>query len=54
MGDIERGRHAARILDVLPSAAGTLFGNSLTMVVKLQGDANDIVSLALEQTRHDR
>lgn len=52
MGDIERGRHTARILDVLAGAAGALLGHGLAMVVELQGDADDVVSLPLQEASH--
>ena len=50
----ERGRHAARIVDILTGAAGALAVRRFAVVVELQRDAHDIVALAGEQSRHHR
>ena len=45
---------AAGIVDVLSGAAGTAPPDSLAMVIKLQGDADDFAPLLLEQRSNDR
>ena len=54
MRDIERRRHAARIVDILPGAAGALAVRRLAMIVKLEGDAHDVIALAGQQAGNDR
>ncbi len=45
----------ARIVDVLPGAAGALAVGGRAMIVKLQRDADDVVALGLQQrSRHRR
>ena len=46
--------HAARVIDVLAGAAGALAVRGGAMVVKLQGDADDVIALGLEQRRGHR
>src|SRR5260370_42129728 len=47
-------RDRARVIDVLPGAAGALAVSRGTVVVELQRHADDIVALGLEQGRRDR
>ena len=54
MGNAERCRDAARIVDILPGAAGALAVRRLAMVVKLQGDADHVIALAGKQAGNDR
>jgi hypothetical protein len=49
MGDVERRCHPPCIVDILPGAAGALPVRCLAMIVKLQGDAHDVVALASQQ-----
>ena len=44
--------HTTRIVNVLPGAACANAMNGLAMIVKLQRDANDVVTGALHQPRH--
>jgi hypothetical protein len=53
VGDAEPVGDAARIVDVLAGAAGSTASDSLTMIIELQGDANDVEALLLEQRRND-
>ena len=41
-------------MDVLPRAAGALAMSGRAVVVKLQGDADDVVAFRLQQGGHDR
>src|SRR3546814_10435865 len=43
-----------RSVDVLPGAAGPLLRQRHAMVVELQGDADNLVALAVQQRRGDR
>ncbi|MNV07104.1 hypothetical protein D3C71_975200 [compost metagenome] len=52
MGDTERFADPARIVDILPGATGAGAVHSRTVVVKLEGNAEDIIALALEDTGH--
>ncbi len=54
VGNADALRHRAGVVDVLPGAAGALAVGRLAMVVELQGDADDVVALGLEQRRGDR
>ena len=47
MGDAESTRHAARVGDVAPRAAGSLAGCRRAMIVKLQRDADRFVARPL-------
>ncbi len=49
VGNAEGGRDAACIVNVLPGAAGALPPDRLAMIVKLQGDAHDVISRRLQQ-----
>ena len=42
------------VVDVLAGAAGALAVRRRAVIVKLQGDADDVVALALQQPGHDR
>ena len=44
----------ARVVDVLAGAAGALAVGGGAMVVELQGHADDVIALGLEQRRRDR
>ena len=46
--------HPRRIMNVAPRTAGALFGQGRAVVVKLQGDAHDVIALVLQHGRHDR
>src|SRR5262249_11430411 len=48
------GGDAARVVDVAAGAAGALAVGCLAVVVELQGDADDVVALGLEQRRRHR
>src|SRR3546814_4037451 len=52
--DAETLGHLAGIVDVLPGAAGPLLRQRHAMAVELQGDANNLVALAVQQRRGDR
>jgi hypothetical protein len=54
MRNTQRRRHPARIMDVLPGAAGTLAMGRLAMIVKLEGNADDVIALAGEQAGNNR
>jgi hypothetical protein len=54
MGNAERCRHAARVMDILPGATRALAMNGFAVVVKLEGHAHHFVTLAGKQARHDR
>ena len=54
MGDLERLRHAAGVLDVLPGAARPLPADRLAMVVELERDADHVIAFGLEQGRDHR
>ena len=53
MRDAEPRRHRAGVLNVLAGAAGALAMRRLAMVVELQGDADDVVTLLLQQGGDD-
>ena len=53
MGNADALRHRARVVDVLPGATGAGAMRGRAVVVELQGDADDIVALRLEQRRGD-
>ena len=54
MGDAEPVGDAAGVVDVLAGAAGAAPPDGLAVVVELQGDADDVVALLLEQRGDDR
>ncbi len=54
MGNADLLGDAARIMDVLPGAAGPGAVDGRAMVVELQRHADDVVALALQQGRHNR
>ena len=54
MRNADAFRDLAGIVDILPGAAGALAVGRSAMIVKLQGDADDIVAFGLQQGRHDR
>ena len=55
VGDAELVGHPARVVNVLAGAAGPAPPHGLAVVVELQGDADDVVPLLLEQgSRHRR
>ena len=53
MRNAECIRHAARIVNILPGAARTFFAHSHAMVVKLQGDADDLIPLMVQMRGND-
>ena len=54
MGDAEGFRNAPGVVDVLAGAAGAGAMDRGAVVVKLQGHADDVISLPLQDARHDR
>ena len=48
-----RGSDAARVVNVLAGAASAFPARRRAMIVELQGDADDVVALALQQRGHD-
>ena len=54
MGDAEARRDSAGVVDILPRAAGALAPGGGAVVVELQRHPDDVISLALEQSGHDR
>ena len=54
MGNAEPRRHVARVMNVLSGAAGALAVDRLAMVVKLQGDADHVVTFVGHQRGDDR
>src|SRR5689334_16391982 len=53
MGNLKLFGHAARILDVLSGAARPLPADRLSVIVKLKGNAHDIIALLLQESGHD-
>ena len=49
MRDAQRSGHAARVIDVLAGAAGAFAVDGGAVVVKLQGHADHVIALGLEQ-----
>ena len=49
-----RARNGASVIDILAGAAGPLAVGRCPVVVELQGDADDVVALGLEQGGRDR
>ena len=54
MRDVDRGRHATRIVQVVERAAAAERRLSVRLVVELHGQADDVVTLLGEQRRGDR
>ena len=54
MGDAEPFGDARGVVDVLPGAARSLAPQRRTMVVKLQGDADDLEAALGQQRRRHR
>ncbi len=54
MGKAHALGHAARVQNVLAGAAGALPLHGLAVIVKLQRDADDVISFAREHGRDDR
>ena len=54
MRDADALGDRARVMDVAPGAAGALAVGGGAVVVKLQGHADDVVALRLEQRGRDR
>jgi len=54
MGNAQTRSDIARIMNILSRAAGTFAMNGFAMIIKLQGHADDIIAVALEQRGHDR
>ncbi len=54
MRNADAGRDIARVVNILTGAAGTLAMGRGTMIVKLQGDANDVVAFCLQQRSRRR
>jgi len=46
--------HAARIVNVQPRTTGALFGQCSTMVIELQGDADDVIAFFGQHRRDNR
>ena len=53
MGDLKLVGHAAGILDVLSGAARPFPADRLSVIVKLEGNAHDVIALLLQESRHD-
>jgi hypothetical protein len=53
MGNADAIGRAAGIVDILPGAAGAFTADGITVVIKLQGDADDVAPLLLEQRGHN-
>src|SRR5439155_24130445 len=54
MRDAKPLGHVAGIVDILPGAAGALAVGGRTVVVKLQRNADDVITLGLQQRSRDR
>ncbi len=54
MRDAQTLGHLAGIMDILPGAAGALARDGGAVVVKLQRDADDLITLAGQQAGHHR
>ena len=54
MRDTERLGNTAGVVDVLAGAAGTCPVRRGAVIVKLQGDADDIIAFALQDAGNDR
>ena len=54
MRNADRLGDAAGVVDILAGAAGAGAVHGFAMVVELQGDADDVIALALQQRRHHR
>jgi hypothetical protein len=54
MRDADALGDAARVVDILASAAGALAVGRRAMIVELQGDADHVIALGLEQRGGDR
>ena len=54
MRDAEPVGDAARVVDILPGTAGSAPANRGAVIVELQGDADDLVPLLLEERSHHR
>ena len=52
--DADRRRDRAGVVDVLPGAAGALAVSCRAVVVELQGNADDVIALGLEQRGRHR
>ena len=53
MRQAQPGGDVARVVDVLPGAAGALAVDRGAMVVKLHGEADDVIALARQHRRDD-
>ena len=54
MGDADPRRDLAGIMDILPGTTGALAMHRRAMVVKLKGDADDVIALLLQQRGRHR
>jgi len=54
MRDADPFRDIARIVDVLPGAAGAFAMGGRTMIVELQRDADDVVTFGFQQRSRRR
>ena len=52
MRDAERFADPAGVIDILPCTAGTGAVHGCTVVVELKRDAEDVIALLLEDSRH--
>jgi hypothetical protein len=50
----DRFSDPARVMDILASATASLAADSGPVIVKLQGDSDDIMALPLQQSGNDR
>ena len=46
--------HPPRVMNIPPRTAGALLGQRRAMVIKLQGDAHDVIAFFSQHRRHDR
>ena len=54
MGDVDLRGDLSRVMNVLAGATGARPMRGGAMVVKLEGDADDVIALLLQQGGHDR
>ena len=54
MREPHRLGHPPRVVNVPPRTAGTLFRQRRAVIVKLQGDAHDVIAFLGQHRRHNR